>query len=82
MGGAADATAGTWGLLLMGTQGYDEGCSMLIARNLLGLLLMGTQGHNAGCGDDNTFYSTLDRIDSGESSHQGYGGNLMTFIGI
>ena len=66
MGGAADATAGTWGLLLMGTQGYDEGCSMLIARNLLGLLLMGTQGHNAGCGDDNTFYSTLDRIDSGE----------------
>ena len=43
MGGADDATAGTWGLLLMGTQ-----------------------GHNAGCGDDNTFYSTLDRIDSGE----------------
>ena len=42
-GGAADATAGTWGLLLMGTQ-----------------------GHNAGCCDDNTFYSTLDRIDSGE----------------
>ena len=41
--GADDATAGTWGLLLMGTQ-----------------------GHNAGCGDDNTFYSTLDRIDSGE----------------
>lgn len=39
---------------------------MLIGRNLLGLLLMGTQGHNAGCGDDNTFYSTLDRIDSGE----------------
>ena len=29
-------------------------------------MLMGTQGHNAGCGDDNTFYSTLDRIDSGE----------------
>ena len=29
-------------------------------------LMMGTQGHNAGCGDDNTFYSTLDRIDSGE----------------
>ncbi len=42
-GGAADATAGTWGLLLMGTQ-----------------------GHNAGCGDDNTFYSTFDRITSGE----------------
>ena len=42
-GGADDATAGTWGLLLMGTQ-----------------------GHNAGCGDDNTFYSTLDRIDCGE----------------
>ena len=42
-GGADDATAGTWGLLLMGTQ-----------------------GHNAGCGDDNTFYSTLDRIDCEE----------------
>ena len=27
---------------------------------------MRLQGHNAGCGDDNTFYSTLDRIDSGE----------------
>ena len=66
MGGAADATAGTWGLLLMGTQGHTNRCLMLIGRNLLGLLLMGTQGHNAGCGDDNTFYSTLDRIDSGE----------------
>ena len=43
-----------------------RGCLMLIARNLLRLLLMGTQGHNAGCGDDNSFYSTLDRIDSGE----------------
>ena len=43
MGGAADGNAGTWGVLLMGTQ-----------------------GHNAGCGDDNTFYSTFDRIDSGE----------------
>lgn len=32
----------------METQGYNEGCSMLIARNLRGLLLMGTQGHNAG----------------------------------
>ena len=31
--------------LLMETQGYDEGCSMLIARNLRGLLLMGTQRH-------------------------------------
>ena len=31
--------------MLMEPQGYDEECSMLIARNLLGLLLMGTQGH-------------------------------------
>ena len=53
-------------LLLMGTQGHTNRCLMLIARNLLRLLLMGTQGHNAGCGDDNSFYSTLDRIDSGE----------------
>ena len=32
-GGAADATAGTWGLLLMGTQGHesmlDADCSQL-----------------------------------------------------
>ena len=26
----------------------------------------GSAETNAGCGDDNTFYSTLDRIDSGE----------------
>ena len=52
--------------MLMEPQGHTNRCSMLIARNLLGVLLMGTQGHNAGCGDDNTFYSTLDRIDSGE----------------
>ena len=59
MGGAADATAGTWGLLLMGTQ-----------------------GHNAGCGDDNTvlFDFGQDRLRRG--SHQGYGRNLVTFIGI
>ena len=44
MGGAADATAGTWGLLLMGTQGHTNRCLMLIGRNLLRLLLMGTQG--------------------------------------
>ena len=31
--------------MLMEPHGYDEECSMLIARNLLGLLLMGTQGH-------------------------------------
>lgn len=82
MGGAADATAGTWGLLLMGTQGYDEGCSMLIARNLLGLLLMGTQGHNAGCGDDNTVLFDFGQDRLWRGSHQGYGRNLMTFIGI
>ena len=52
--------------MLMEPQGHTNRCLMLIARNLLGVLLMGTQGHNAGCGDDNTFYSTLDRIDSGE----------------
>ena len=40
----------------------DADCSQLAG----GVLLMGTQGHNAGCGDDNTFYSTLERIDSGE----------------
>ena len=39
---------------------------MLIARNLLGGAADGSAGTNAGCGDDNTFYSTLDRIDSGE----------------
>ena len=52
--------------MLMEPLGHTNRCLMLIARNLLRLLLMGTQGHNAGCGDDNTFYSTLDRIDSGE----------------
>ena len=31
--------------ILMEPHGYDEECSMLIARNLLRLLLMGTQGH-------------------------------------
>ena len=30
--------------MLMEPHGYDEGCLMLIARNLLGLLLMGTAG--------------------------------------
>ena len=50
----------------MGTQGYDEGCLMLIARNLLGIAADGNAGTKTGCGDDNTFYSTLDRIDSGE----------------
>ena len=49
-----DKPQGHGGVLLMGTQGHG------------GVLLMGTQGHNAGCGDDNTFYSTFDRIDSGE----------------
>ena len=48
--------------MLMEPHGYDEECSMLIA----GFAAYGTQGHNAGCGDDNTFYSTLDRIGSGE----------------
>ena len=31
--------------MLMEPHGYDEECSMLIARDLLRLLLMGTQGH-------------------------------------
>ena len=39
----------------------DADCSQLA-----GFAAYGTQGHNAGCGDDNTFYSTFDRIDSGE----------------
>ena len=30
--------------MLMEPHGYDEGCLMLIARNLLRLLLMGTAG--------------------------------------
>ena len=59
MGGAADATAGTWGLLLMGTQ-----------------------GHNAGCGDDNTVLFDFGQDRLWRGSHQGYGRNLMTFIGI
>ena len=65
-GGAADATAGTWGLLLMGTaRTYEE---MLDAdcSQLAGGAADGSAETNAGCGDDNTFYSTLDRIDSGE----------------
>ena len=33
--------------MLMGTQEYDEGCLMLIARNLLGLILRELQGHDA-----------------------------------
>ena len=33
---------------------------------LAGIAADGNAGTNAGCGDDNTFYSTLDRIDSGE----------------
>ena len=39
----------------------DADCSQLAE-----IAAYGTQGHNAGCGDDNSFYSTLDRIDSGE----------------
>ena len=57
-GGAADATAGTWGLLLMGTQG-----PMLDAVMIIFLFDFGQ-----------------DRLWRG--SHQGYGGNLVTTIGI
>ena len=39
----------------------DADCSQLA-----GGAADGSAGTNAGCGDDNTFYSTLDRIDSGE----------------
>ena len=39
---------------------------MLIARNLLGGAADGNAETNAGSGDDNTFYSTLERSDSGE----------------
>ena len=52
--------------MLMEPQGHTNRCLMLIARNLLGGAADGSAGTNAGCGDDNTFYSTLDRIDSGE----------------
>ena len=52
--------------MLMEPHGYDEECLMLIARNLLGGAADGSAETNAGCGDDNTFYSTLERIDSGE----------------
>ena len=34
--------------MLMEPHGYDEECSMLIARNLLRLLLMGTKDTNRG----------------------------------
>ena len=39
----------------------DADCSQLA-----GGAADGNAGTNAGCGDENTFYSTLDRIDSGE----------------
>ena len=39
----------------------DADCSQLA-----GIAADGSAETNAGCGDDNTFYSTLDRIDSGE----------------
>lgn len=40
----------------------DADCSQLAG----GGAADGSAETNAGCGDDNTFYSTLDRIDSGE----------------
>ena len=39
----------------------DADCSQLA-----GIAADGKAGTNAGCSEDNTFYSTLDRIDSGE----------------
>ena len=39
----------------------DADCSQLA-----GIAADGNARTNAGCGDENTFYSTLDRIDSGE----------------
>ena len=39
----------------------DADCSQLA-----GIAADGSAETNAGCGDDNTFYSTLERIDSGE----------------
>ena len=50
-----DGTARTYEEML------DADCSQLA-----GGAADATAGTNAGCGDDNTFYSTLDRIDSGE----------------
>ena len=55
MGIAADGNVRTYEEML------DADCSQL-AR----IAADGNAGTNAGCGDDNTFYSTLDRIDSGE----------------
>ena len=67
--------------MLMEPQGHTKRCLMLIARNLLGLLLMGTQGPML----DAVMIIFLfdfgqDRLWRG--SHQGYGGNLVTTIGI
>ena len=67
--------------MLMEPQGHTNRCLMLIARNLLGLLLMGTQGPML----DAVMIIFLfdfgqDRLWRG--SHQGYGGNLVTTIGI
>ena len=39
----------------------DADCSQLAE-----IAAYGDAGTNAGCGDDYTFYSTLERIDSGE----------------
>ena len=52
---AADGNAGTYEQML------DADWSQLAE-----IAAYGDAGTNAGCGDENTFYSTLDRIDSGE----------------
>ena len=55
---------------------------MLIARNLLGGAADGSAETNAGCGDDNTFLFDFGQDRLWRGSHQGYGGNLVTTIGI
>ena len=52
--------------MLMEPQGHTNRCLMLIARNLLGVLLMGAQRPMLDAVMIILFYSTLDRIDSGE----------------
>ena len=67
--------------MLMEPQGHTNRCLMLIARNLLGLLLMGTQGPMLDAVRIIFLFDLgQDRLQRG--SHQGYGGNLVTTIGI
>ena len=68
--------------MLMEPQGHTNRCLMLIARNLLGGAADGSAETNAGCGDDNTLLFDFGQDRLWRGSHQGYGGNLVTTIGI